>query len=273
MVTFKSAPEFSPSFSTDGDSLQPPSERRLAANDTFRPLLLLLFFLVMSVSSTHARPQGKNLNLGSKLPNLASLYDVVAPKLISGGAFVYIVPFPTVGDADAQNPDVWRDCTDKALVSAEGLEQARRVNRALKSLPVTISYAQTGDSCLAMSSLGYLLSGIATVVVTTSDFDPYGILRTRAKDPVLASQIQAQFTNGRPDETKLMVGSRMASQVAPHPVLADLSPGESAIFIESGTDYPTLLARLTPQQWAEMANYWHNRVSIAGKRVSSARRK
>ena len=238
----------------------------------YRPLALLSFLLFAACSS-HAVPIAPKITSNHATPNLAVLYDEIAPRLISGGTFVYFVPFPTIGDANAQTPEVWRDCSVRVLVSAVGLEQAQLVNNSLKSLPVTISYAQTGDSCLAMSSLRYLLSRIGTVLVSTNDFDPYDILRTRARDPVLASQIQAQFTNSQPDATKLMVGSRMAQQVAPHPVLASLAPGESAIFVESGADHPILLARLTPYQWAEMAHYWRHRAARANITARSVSRK
>jgi len=256
----------------NGSAPHPPNHGTIVA--LAKPLLALSLLLLLAMWSSHAAALAPALKPKWAIPNLAIFYDEIAPKLISGGAFVYVVPFSTVGDIDAQNPEMWRDCTGKVLVSATGLEQARLVNSALKSLPVTISYGQTGDSCWAMSSLRYLLSGIGAVLVTTNDFDPYEILRTRGtKDAVLASLIQAQFTHGQSNATKLMVGARMAKQVAPHPVLADLAPGESAIFVESGTDYPTLLARLTPHQWAEMAQYWRNRSASTSTVVPKARPK
>ncbi len=198
-------------------------------------------------------------------PGLAVLYEEVGRQLVSGGAYVYVVPFQTIGQRNTTSASAWQDCSPDAFINTSGQEQAAAINGALKSMGIWIGYAQSAEFCLPMSARSYVLAGIGTVLVPTSDFDPYEMQASRnIPSAVLRSKILAQFKNGQRDATKLMVGSPLEPKIAPHPVLAELAPGDSAIFVDDGEDTPKLIARLTPKQWSEMATYWKNRA--LGKR-------
>jgi hypothetical protein len=217
-----------------------------------------LVFAVLSVVICFgsASLAGASTSRPNDPPPLAVLYDDVIARLTSGKTYVYVVPFETLSKGSQDDEASWNDCIYAGLTSERGLNDAASINRVFRQLSLSVTYAQASSSCLALNARSYVLSGVPTVYVETEDFDPYSMLkRLNIPDGVLRTRIQGQFTNGHDGAVKLMVGARMAPEVAPHPVLADLDPGDAAIFIEDGSDTPKLIARLRPAQWKELADY------------------
>jgi hypothetical protein len=216
--------------------------------------LAILLALLLSVQSTlGASPR----QFRPSTPTLAVLYDELVPKLKAGGVYIYITPLQTVSGISILAPERWRDCTSKSLISVDGQRDASRIHSAIKKLGLHVSYAQSADACVALSTRTFILNGIPTVLATSPELDPEEIQLARPiPKSVVRALIEGQFKNGQADAVKLMVGAPLGISITPHPVLSLLGLGETAVFADEGSDAPKLLARLTPKQWAEMADYW-----------------
>lgn len=257
--------DLSPRFSShiEGRCLNNPV-RAIVVASTLGSRLLLLLTLVLSAHSALAlsSPQA-----GQNKPTLAVLYDDLVPRLQAGGLYLYITPLQTVSGNSVLAPQNWRDCTSKSLISQEGQRDASRIHSAIKKLGLHVSYAQSADACVALSTRTFILNGIPTVLATSPELDPEEIQLARPiPKSVVRALIEGQFKNGQADAIKLMIGAPLGSGIAPHPVLSLLGPGDTAVFADDGSDAPKLLARLTPKQWVEMAQYWERRQLRVRKR-------
>jgi hypothetical protein len=211
----------------------------------------VLFFHRADAATTNVRPP--------PLPNLAILYDQLIAELHRGGTAVYVVPFETIGVDQMDQPEWWKNCVLSRMISARGLEQAAAVSRAIQQLELNISVVETSERCTDFSTWTYTLGNSRLLRhFETPDLNPIEVLRLSGhKDPVIALHAMGHLQSTQADSVKFLFGSPFPVSAAPHPVMSDLSPGDSAIFRASPDSEVILLAKLNWRQWAEMGNYYY----------------
>jgi len=209
--------------------------------------LLLAISVTFSVHAATARPT----------PTLALLYDAVIPALEGGNSVVYMVPFDATGTDDTSLPMWWKACHATKQVSDKGMRQARAINQALGRLNAVIGVVHTSELCTAMTSATYVAGRARSQVYPTPDLDSPVIQNQMGlKDPVIQAKLAFVFRLRWVGTTTLMVGAKLTPDTAPHSVLTDLEPGDTAVFEVSDSGEIRLVARLTWQQWEEMGKYY-----------------
>jgi hypothetical protein len=211
------------------------------------------YFLFLSPSHAYAsvKPPAK------VPPNLASLYDVLAPKLIEGSLFMYIVPPNGAGPDDTSQPNWWKTCVYTSPISEEGIKMAGVIRRSLTKLGVKVGFVNTGESCRALSLASFFTGHAGNLnLFVTPDLDGPEIQRiNKIPDGVVEQRVLSYFRARIPNFLTINVGAKLTPTTAPHPVMTDLSPGESALFEVSQSGALILAAKLNWQQWDEMARY------------------
>jgi hypothetical protein len=225
--------------------MQPLQTLRLSTTISFG-LLLALFAVSASASAGRPHP-----------PPLTVLYDSVISELHRGGTVVYFVPFLTTGVDQRDKPNWWKECPYSRMISAEGIEQARVVHRATHTLKLNIQFVESAESCTALSTKTYVVGQRWVRSFVTPDLNPPDVQRAaglpRGAVPL---HILSHFQTTIADSVKMLFGDTIPREYAPHPVLADLAEGESAIFRNNPDGELVLLARLNWRQWDEMASYY-----------------
>lgn len=240
-------------------SVAPQTSRVVIASS-----LILLFCLIFyfSLASANQKPVS-----AAATPSLAPLYETLAPKLREGKLFMYAVPFSTEGKDDTSQPNWWKNCATTSPISAEGMQMARTIFTALTKLGVTVGFVNSGEYCTALTSATYV-SGRALNFFMTSTLDSPEIQRkSNVPDGVIEQHILSFFRASIPNTLTINMGAKLTPTTAPHPVMTDLAPGETALFEVLPTGELQLAAKLNWRQWAEMANY------IAGKNPPHSRAK
>ncbi len=191
-------------------------------------------------------------------PNLAPLYDQLIDELHRGGAAVYVVPFDTTGVDQTNQPEWWKNCSLSRTISAHGMEHAQAMKRAILQLDLNIQYVESSELCTALSSYTFVLGNNRWLrFFVTPDLNPAEVRRlTGIPDQVIRVQALSHIQTVLEDSVKFLFASPMPLSVAPHPVISELAPGESAIFRNLPNEEVLLLAKLTWRQWQEMSNYY-----------------
>ncbi len=239
----------------------------------FRSLLYLIvalsYFFSSSLFAADSTPRSSSAKVGN-VPGLAVLYDSLIAELKKGGTVVYFVPFDTIGVDQTDQPGWWKECAISRMISAEGLEQARAVKRAILQLNLDVQFVESSEACTALSTQTYLVGNRWLRYFITPDLNPVEVLRQSGlKDIVIQVQVLGHLQTTLADAVKFLFGFPMPPSAAPHSILSDLAPAESAIFKMSARQEPELLARLNWRQWKEMGDYF---VSTKAKPAKPAKR-
>lgn len=198
-------------------------------------------------------------------PPLAVLYDALVPRLLGGGLVLYVVPFETIGEDRADLPNWWRECPYTKQISPNGIRQAQTVGRAISNLSAPFGLIQSSEVCTSLSTTTFVARN-KTRIFQTPDLNPVFLQRQAGlKDAVVKVKIQSHFEAGIWRGTNsLLSGFQLTPETAPHPVLAELAAGESAIFEVTPVGEVILLARLNWRQWEEMSEYMVAKLNNAG---------
>jgi hypothetical protein len=186
------------------------------------------------------------------------LYDQLIAELKRGGTAVYVVPLDTTGVDRTDQPEWWKNCALSRAVSANGMEQAKAIQRAILRLELEIVFVESSELCSALTSYTYVLGNNRLLrFFITPDLNPVEVRRaTGIIDQVTQTQVLSHLQTTLSGSVKFLFGHPLPLSVAPHPVVSDLAPGESAIFRSAINVEPVLLARLNWRQWEEMGNYF-----------------
>lgn len=219
----------------------------------FRSVLFALTVVLLTLGQAFAHAGTPRL----ETPRLAVLYDSVISELHRGGTVVYFVPFHTTGADQRDQANWWKECPLSRMISAEGMEQARKVHQATRTLQLNIQFVESAETCTALSTKTYVVGNRWVRFFVTPDLNPPDV-QLAAGLPRSAVQVHilAHFQTTIADSVKLLFGDTIPREHSPHPVLADLQQGESAIFRNSPSGELVLLARLNWRQWHEMASYF-----------------
>jgi hypothetical protein len=198
------------------------------------------------------------MRAGHHEPNLAILYDQVIAELKRGETAVFFVPLDTAGIDQTDQPEWWKNCTLTRIISAHGMEQAAAVKRAILQLGLQIDFVVSSELCSALSTYTFVLGNNRLHrFFIIPDLNPLEVRpRSALNDSIAEAQLRSHIQNLWVDSVKFLFGSPLPLSAAPHPVIADLSPGESAIFKAPRDAELVLVARLNWRQWEEMGNYF-----------------
>ncbi len=208
-------------------------------------------------------------------PPLAVLYDSLVPRLLGGGLVMYFVPFNTVGEDQTDQPNWWKECPYTKMISPQGVREAKAVGRALSSLSAPIGLVQSSEVCTALTTATFLLGNPSIRIFHTPDLNPVDLQRQAGlKEQVIQVKIESHLQAGIWKGTNsVLSGFKLTPETAPHPVLAELGSGDSAVFEVKPSGEIILLARLNWRQWEEMTNYMISKVKKSkSQRGSLAKR-
>lgn len=219
----------------------------------FRSILFILFSLLLT-QPTAAEERALH---GAGHPPLAVLYDAIIRELHRGDTVVYFAPFNTMGSDQRDQPNWWKECPLSRMISAQGVEQAQSVHRATRALQLNIQFVESAETCTALTTKTYVVGNRWVRFFVTPDLNPPDVQRAAGlATSAVSMHILSHFQTTIADSVKLLFGDTIPRDYAPHPVLSDLSEGESAVFRNSPDGELTLLARLNWKQWNEMASYY-----------------
>ncbi len=211
---------------------------------------MLLSFLMFIAGVTSAAAKG-NLE-----PTLAALYDTILPHFNRDALVLYVVPVATEGKNKTEVPEWWKHCPYSETVSDAGVAQARQVAAALRSLRVRVAWANSAEICASLTTATYVVADPTVRVHITPDLNPPELMRLSGmKNGVIETLVRASIEVGMTGAIALVSGSRLTAETTPYPVLADMQAGDSALFVLGQKGGAQLLAKLTPHQWRELANY------------------
>ena len=86
------------------------------------------------------------------------------------------------------------------------------------------------------------------------------------KDGVIEEKVRAAIEVGVTGAISVVSGSLLTPQTARFPILTDMKPGDSTLFVLGERAQARLLAKLTAAQWHEMAEYAKRKAKRTGKR-------
>jgi hypothetical protein len=222
-------------------------------------LLFLLFFVTANAFSEPTTAKQGNVDFlpsNYKTPNLAILYEPLAKELRAGGLLVYFVPLNASGRDHVETDEWWKHCPLSRTVDDIGIMQARTISRAMQNLGLQIGNVESSDLCMTLTSTTLIMSNPSIKIYINQSLNPYEIQKkTEPNDRTLKATMGALFQFGYQGRIGVRVGFALPASVAPHPVIAELQPGDSAIFRPHPSGEPELVARLSWQQWDEMSKY------------------
>jgi hypothetical protein len=200
--------------------------------------------------------QAKQSSLSKRaVPDQYLLYEQVAAALRTGSAVVYTVPVETNPPALPRADEV-RDCASAPPISKAGIQQARAISVGVQRLGAPWGAIGSSTDCVAMTTATYIKANPTLLVRITAELDPPLLQRQRGTiDDVIAQLLRTFFNVRWRDHTTLIVGSPQLPETTIHPVLTDLKPGESAIFVVPEPYQFNFIAKLNTQQWQQMTNY------------------
>ena len=200
-------------------------------------------------------------------PNLAVLYDSILPHVNQSALVLYVVPAATEGANRTDLQNWWRQCPYSEMVSQAGIEQARQIAAALRSLKLQVAIAQSAEICASLTTATFIISNLAVKIQITPDLNPPEIMRLDGmKDHVIEEKVRAAIEIGVPGAISIVSGSLLTPQTARFPILTDMQPGDTALFVLGARAEARLLAKLTAAQWREIAEYAKRKAMRAGKR-------
>lgn len=219
----------------------------------FRPAIFLVRATLVSYAFVFTNFA---FSAAAPVPSLAVLYETIAPQIYRGNVAIYFVPFHTEGADQIDTPEWWKHCPLSKSISASGMQQAGLVSRSLRTLNPTIGIVASSKLCVALSTASFIVGNPAVPIIHTPDLDPVGIQKFSGhNDMIIHSLISARIQTGFENTVTILSGFQVPIAAAPHPVLADLQSGESAIFKNLPNGEIELLARLSWKQWKEMSDY------------------
>jgi hypothetical protein len=228
----------------------------------FQYLLQLSCIITLSLTTlcatTQANAAPKKHAPSVAEPTLAVLYDQVIDELLRGNIAVFFVPVDTKGTDQTAQPEWWKDCSLSRMISERGIDQARALNRALVQLQLDIQFVESSELCSALSTYTFVIGNNRLLrFFMTPSLNPVEVRRMQGiGEQVVEAQVLSHLQTLLPDSVKILFGFPLPTSVAPHPILSDLAPGESAIFRSGQNIPPVLIARLNWRQWEEMGNYF-----------------
>jgi hypothetical protein len=193
-------------------------------------------------------------------PTLAALYDELIPSLRKGQEhlFIYVVPPETIESRDRTIPEWWKNCVLGGMLTEEGRLRAQRLGDAIRKLDIPIGMVRTSEVCVTLDVAKQMVGNVTFPLYPTPDLNPAEIqkIQFNHSDDVARAHQWSVFLIGSVKETNtIVVGQKEKPEVAVHPILSQLEPGETAIFAPSPKEGLVLKARLTVGQWQEMARY------------------
>jgi hypothetical protein len=210
-----------------------------------------------------------------KVPDQYLLYESVDAAIKTGNAVIYTVPVAVESDGKATMLSWHKNCGDAPNISVLGQRQARAIARGIFQSGVPLGTVSSSEDCVAMTTATYIKSDPALRIRITPDLAPPDIQQKNGIiDAVIQQHIRAYFNVRRVALTTLIVGHEQTQTTTIHPILTDLKPGETAIFVVPKFEQFDFIAKLNWQQWNEMSNYITNlaRKSVKAK-VASKRGK
>jgi broad specificity phosphatase PhoE len=215
-----------------------------------RPTVALVACLLLAaVTGCGGRPSGPTAPAGSAAPSTLAerpgSRDLVA-RLREGGYVVFIRHAATQATQDDPRPDLDDPSTQRNL-SDDGRDQARQLGRAIRRLRIPVGtvlaspYARTRETA-------ELAFGRDRVRVTR---DLLNEAFPGTDDEELARRLRRLFATRPPaGQNTVLVSHGFNLQEATG---LSVGEGESAIFTPGDPDRPSLVARITPQEWPTLA--------------------
>ena len=222
-------------------------------NMSFRTIFLGALAVLLAMQTTSA--YSKN-HVGKVEPNLAPLYIELVKSLRQGGQHIYLAPPLTNKLSDDKSAKAAKDCSSE-LISDAGQAQIANINRSLAQLGVPIGLVMSSEVCVSMTAATYVVGNPSIKVYPTPDLDPPAMQAAEGhSNAVILEKIRGHFQSGTWEgRNAIFSGHRMTPETALHPVMTELMPGEAVIFKVNARSELDLMARLTSEQWAEMADY------------------
>jgi hypothetical protein len=201
-------------------------------------------------------PAAPPITLPADAPNLAVLYETLARQIRRGDVILYIVPFSSSGNELRSGGKWWMTCTTMPKVNAEGQRQAKAIHQSLALFSAPLGLVWSSEVCMSMTSASYVAGPLAARIHSTPDLNPVELQRQDgAWDGVISERIRSKFGATIAGKNNILSGHKVPLELAPHPVLASLETGDSALFTLGADGTLDLLARLTWSQWREMHDY------------------
>jgi hypothetical protein len=201
-------------------------------------------------------------------PDLAVLYDELILALSKGENVIYVAAPPSkIERAPEFDKGLWwKECNGTTQLSDQGREDATTLGRAIHKIGFRYYTVKISEECLTLEVASLMFRSPDTPFVRTTDLNPAEYQRKQFSyiDDVIKLQIRGAIVSGfTVDENSFMISHRQPQEVALHPVMADLNPGDTAIFSLSTSGDLTLRARLNIHQWSEMADYAKHKRKLA----------
>ncbi len=178
-----------------------------------------------------------------------ALFEGLVRELRNGGFVLYVQHGPTLpGTIDKKGNDAWwQDCDRSRKLAAEALPRSQAIGRALASQRIPITEVLTSEFCRSYES-GVQLGLIAPVRTALLN-DPSARRGTGQATKTAADirELLSRPTIGK--SNRLLVGHPLAPEAAGHPILAQLSESQTAIFKIEGSGQFHHVATLSPGQW------------------------
>lgn len=215
-----------------------------------RPAVALVACLLLAaVTGCGGGPSGPTAPAGSAAPSTLAERpggrDLVA-RLREGGYIVFIRHAATQATQDDPRPDLDDPSTQRNL-SNDGRDQARQLGRAIRRLRIPVGtvlaspYARTRETA-------ELAFGRDRVRVTR---DLLNEAFPGTDDEELARRLRRLFATRPPaGQNTVLVSHGFNLQEATGLLVAE---GESAIFAPGDAGRPSLVARITPEEWQTLA--------------------
>lgn len=189
-------------------------------------------------------------------PDQFLLYQQVVKALRTGNAVVFTVPVSTVS-SEPPRPDEVRECIPSSAISDEGIRQARAISIGIQRLGAPLGAVSSSTDCVAMTTATYIKANPILMVRITNELNPPLLQRKQGTlDDVIKELLNTYFNVRWRDHTTLIVGSEQLPETTIHPVLTDLKPGESAVFVVPEPYQFNFVAKLNTRQWEQMTDYF-----------------
>jgi hypothetical protein len=215
-------------------------------------MVVLAFACTLFPATASATSKGK-----AHKPDLAILYDALDTQLAKGGQIIFLAaPASDQQTQPSSAPNWWRAC-ELLRPNAAGNTQLKMLNWAFRTLSFPIGLIRSSDACISLTSATATVGNPELRVYPTTDLNaPTMFGSDKPIDGVIQTRLHGHFETGTWTGTNtILSGHNMTPTTAPHPALSDMQPGDSAIFVFMPDGQISLLARLTPKQWVEMAQY------------------
>jgi hypothetical protein len=223
-------------------------------------MILIKYFLFvfmacfLCIFSSYAAPRQSAI----LKPSIAVLYDDLSQRLREGGYTLYFVPPGLNGEDKVDIPEWWKQCPFSTMLSVDGINRAKVIRRSFDQIGLQIGLVRSSQHCAAMSTATFLSNNPSKNIYPVLDLNLASIQKQYegVNDAVIKVRHHSNFMLGTWLGTNtLVVGHPLTLANAPHPVMADLNEGDSAIFKLGEDGELTLYAKLNWQQWQEMGNY------------------